>query len=172
MKGLRSLKTDPDGKTTLATFPRLDGAFTGWRASEITVADLKRFRAEGKAEGLSDVRLNRYMATIRAIFNRAIKDELITRAEAPSYFPTVAEPNEARGAVFVEDGWYAPLNKAASRSRCAQPSCWPTTAAYGSTRCFACGGSTSIRRLDSPRCPQRSPRRASHAWCPGIRTSN
>lgn len=111
MKGLRSLKTGTDGKTTLATFPRLDDAFTGWRASEITVADLKRFRAEGKAERLSDVRLNRYMATIRAIFNRAIKDELITRGEAPSYFPTVAEPNEARGAVFVEDGWYAPLKK-------------------------------------------------------------
>lgn len=51
------------------------------------------------------------MATLRAAFRQAIKDELITTQEAPAYFPTVAEPNEARGAVFVEDGWYDPLRK-------------------------------------------------------------
>jgi integrase len=111
MKGLRSLVKDHDGNPTLNTLSRLDKAFGGWRASEITVADLKRFRADGKADGISDVRLNRYLATIRAMFNRGIKDELITRTEAPSYFPTVAEPNEARGAVFIAAKWYDGLRK-------------------------------------------------------------
>ena len=109
MKNLRSLVKDNDGKPTLNTIPRLDKYYSGWRASEITVADLKRFRTDGKSEGLSDVRLNRYMATLRAAFNQAIKDDLITRTEAPSYFPTVTEPNEARGAVFFKREWYEPL---------------------------------------------------------------
>ena len=110
-KGGRSLKTDKDGKRTLATLPRLDRSFSGWRAREITVADLKRFRAEGRAGGLSDARLNRYMATLRAAFRLAAKDGLITTAESPAYFPMTPEPNEARGALFVEDGWYQPLRK-------------------------------------------------------------
>ena len=110
-KGGRSLKTDREGKTTLATLPRLDRSLRGWRAREITVADLKRFRSDGKADGLSDARLNRYMATLRAAFRLAVKDGLITAAESPAYFPMVAEPNEARGALFVEDAWYQPLRK-------------------------------------------------------------
>lgn len=111
MKGLRSLKYKKDGSPTLATIPRLDKYFEGWKANDITIADLKRFRSEARAEGLSDARANRYMATIRAIFNQARKDELITRAEMPSYFPVVAEPNEARGAIFLKPEWYKPLRK-------------------------------------------------------------
>ena len=111
MKGLRSLKRLPDGGPTLATIPRLDRAFAGWRASDITVAQLKRFRSAARAEGLSDARANRYMATLRAAFRQAARDELITRAEMPSYFPTVHEPNEARGAVYIKDEWYGPLRK-------------------------------------------------------------
>jgi integrase len=107
----RSLKKDKEGKPMLATFPRLDKYFSGWQAHEIDLAALKRFRVDGKAEGLSDARLNRYMATLRAAFRQAIKDDVITSAEAPAYFPTVAEPNEARGAIYVEDGWYEPLKK-------------------------------------------------------------
>src|SRR5436309_10204111 len=30
---------------------------------------------------------------------------------APSYFPTVTEPNVARGAVFIRREWYAPLRR-------------------------------------------------------------
>lgn len=111
-KNLRSLKRDKSGQVTLATLPRLDGYFSRWRAAEITVADLKRFRAEGKAEDLSDARLNRYMATLRAMFRQGAKDELITATELPAYFPTVGEPNVARGALYVQREWYAPLRKA------------------------------------------------------------
>ncbi|HXX20503.1 MAG TPA: tyrosine-type recombinase/integrase [Candidatus Acidoferrum sp.] len=111
-KGLRSLKADEDGNPTLATLPRLDNAFDGWRAGDITIADLKNFRAKAREDGLSDARCNRYMATLRAMFNQGRKDELITSREVPSYFPMVAEPNEARGALYVEDRWYAPLRKA------------------------------------------------------------
>ena len=110
-KGLRSLKTDKEGKQTIATFPRLDKYFSGWKAREITVADLKRFRSEAKAEGLSEARCNRYMATLRAMFNQAVKDELLTRAELPPYFPAVHEPNEARGAIFFKREWYEPMLK-------------------------------------------------------------
>jgi integrase len=110
-KGLRSLVPDPDGKPTLNTIPRLDKHFSGYKAREVSIADLKRFRAEGKADGLSDARLNRYLATLRAMFNQARKDELITRAELPPYFPVTQEPNEARGAVFVKREWYDPLRK-------------------------------------------------------------
>ena len=109
--GRRSLKKDKNGKPTLATLPRLDNHFIGWKAREITLPHLKRFRNEAKADGLSDARSNRYMATLRAMFNRAVKDQLITRLECPAYFPTVAEPNEARGAVFIKREWYEPLKR-------------------------------------------------------------
>ena len=110
-KGNRSIKNGSDGKPTLNTIPRLDNYFSGWKAREVTVMDLKRFRTEGKEEGLSDARLNRYMATLRAMFNQARKDELITRVELPPYFPVVSEPNEARGAIFFKREWYEPLRK-------------------------------------------------------------
>lgn len=110
-KKLRSLKHTKDGTVTLATLPRLDKAFTGWKASEITTAHVRRFREEGKRDGLSDARLNRYTATLRAMFRQAAKDELITRTEMPAYFPTVAEPNEARGAIYIKDEWYKPLRQ-------------------------------------------------------------
>ncbi|HTX13700.1 MAG TPA: tyrosine-type recombinase/integrase [Candidatus Baltobacteraceae bacterium] len=111
VKKLRSLKRAEDDEPTLATLPRLDLAFGTWRAADITTADLKRFRAAAKSDGLSDARTNRYMATIRAMFNQGLRDELLTRAEVPAYFPMVREPNEARGAIFIEPGWYKPLRK-------------------------------------------------------------
>jgi integrase len=108
---IRSLKKDRQGNITLNTLPRLDSFFGGWRAREIQVAHLKRFRAEGKRDGLSDTRLNRYMATLRKMFRQGIKDELITGEEEPAYFPMTKEPNEAVGALFIEPVWYAPLRK-------------------------------------------------------------
>jgi integrase len=111
LKGRRSLTQTKDGQPTIATLPRLDKSFAGWRAGDFTTAVLKRFRTEGKAAGLSDARLNRYMATLRKMFNQGLKDELITRDEIPSYFPTVHEPNVARGAVFITREWYGALRK-------------------------------------------------------------
>ncbi len=108
---IRSLKKDRQGNPTLNTLPRLDRSFGGWRARDITVADLKRFRAEGKQQRLSDARLNRYMATLRKMFRQAIKDELITGEEEPSYFPMTGEKNVARGAIFIKPEWYTPLRK-------------------------------------------------------------
>jgi hypothetical protein len=116
-KKLRSLKRDRDGNPTLATLPRLDRSFGGWRASEITAPVIKGFRDEGKRDGLSDARLNRYVATLRAMFRTGLRqggpdgNPLITSAEAPAYFLTVPEPDEAPGAVFIRREWYAPLRK-------------------------------------------------------------
>jgi integrase len=109
-KGMRSLKWK-GGKATLDTLPRLDKFFGTWRASDITIADLKRFRAEAKVEGLTDARINRYMATLRAMLKQAVKDEILTGAEIPGYFPSVKEPNEAVGAVYIESKWYGLLRK-------------------------------------------------------------
>src|SRR5258708_27816286 len=64
-RGSRSLKRNADGRPTLGTLPRLDRAFGGWRAGEVAIADLKRFRADGRREGLTDARLNRHLATLR-----------------------------------------------------------------------------------------------------------
>jgi integrase len=108
----RSLKKDAEGKLSVNTLSRLDHFFGGWRAREIQVAHLKRFRIEGRKDGLSDARLNRYMATLRKMFRQGVKDEIITGEEEPSYFPMTEEPNEAVGAIFIEPQWYAPLRKA------------------------------------------------------------
>src|SRR6266478_7858145 len=66
----RSLKRDKAGAITLATLPRLDRFFGTWRAAEISTGDIRRFRIEGNQNGLSDARLNRYVATLRAMFRR------------------------------------------------------------------------------------------------------
>jgi len=110
-KNLRSLKRDKDGAVTLATLPRLDKFFGGWRAADITPPQLRRFRAECRNDGLSDARANRYIATIRAALKQAAKDELITTAELPSYFPMMKEPSKAQRALFIEPRWYAPLRQ-------------------------------------------------------------
>ncbi len=110
-KKLRSLKRSKEGAVTLETLPRLDKFFGGYKAGEITIADLKRFRIGCREDGLSDVRANRYMATLRAMMRRALKDELITPVEMPGHFPMIGEKNVARGAIYVKPEWYAPLRK-------------------------------------------------------------
>jgi integrase len=110
-KGRRSLKRVGEEMHSLDTIPRLNQAFSGWRVTDLTTNHVRRFRLQGKQEGLSDARLNRYIATLRAMFKQAAKDELITAAEMPAYFPMVHEPNEARGAVYIKDEWYRPLRR-------------------------------------------------------------
>jgi integrase len=117
-KKLRSLSYDKDGQPTLATLPLLDKFFGGWRASDITAQAVRRFRREGKdtkqygGRPRDDKRMNRYVATLRAMLRQGVKDELITSAEMPAYFMMTHEPNEAVGAIFIKPEWYAPLRKA------------------------------------------------------------
>jgi integrase len=107
----RSLKWTKEGKPTLNTLPLLDKFFGTYKASEITTADLRRFRREAKTPKRNEKRLNRYMATLRRMFRLALRDELITRAEMPGYFPMTPEPNVAVGARLIEPRWYAPLRR-------------------------------------------------------------
>ena len=107
----RSLKWTKDGSPTLNTLALLDEFFGGYKARDITVADLRRFRREARTDTRGDKRLNRYVATIRRMFTLALKDELLTRAEMPSYFPMTKEPNVAVGAIYIEPRWYAPLRR-------------------------------------------------------------
>lgn len=106
-----SLKKVGDEEATLDTLPRLDRFFGGWLAQDITRADIDPFREMGKADGLSEKRLNRYVATLRKMFNQAKKDELITQAEVPAYFPQTHELNEAVGAIFIKKEWYGPIRR-------------------------------------------------------------
>jgi integrase len=109
-KGVRTLKYK-EGKAYLQTHARLDRFFGGQRAGEITIADLKRFRRDTRADGVTDATVNRHIAALRAMMKQAVKDELITNAEIPGYFPMVDEPNEARGAFYIEQKWYDALRK-------------------------------------------------------------
>src|SRR5437588_474047 len=84
------------------------------RRARLTQANIRRFRQEGKDDCLSDVRLNRYVATLRAMFRQAAKDEIITTKEMPAYFPMVKERNEGRGAIFIQPEWYTALRKVLS----------------------------------------------------------
>ena len=109
----RSLRRTSTG-TSLDVLGRLDKYFSGWRAKDITLDQLNRFRAEGKREGLSDQRLNRYISALRKMFNQGIKNGRITSAQAPLYYPMVVEPNEAIGAIFIEREWYTALQQTLS----------------------------------------------------------
>jgi integrase len=110
-KGMRSLKRGKDGQVVHPTLPRLDKFFDAYRAAEITIADLRRFRTDGHTDGLSDARLNRYMATLRSMFNQAVKDEILTRTELPGYFPMGEETIPPRVNAFIEVKYYAALRK-------------------------------------------------------------
>lgn len=134
-KGRRSLKKVGEEMNSLDTIPRLDKTFTSWRVTDITTNDVRHFRLQGKQEGLSDARLNRYVATLRAMFKQAAKDELITAAEMPAYFPMVHEPNEARGAIYIKREWYKPLCRALPEPlRSAFTLCWRTSVRVGEMR--------------------------------------
>jgi integrase len=110
-RGMRMLKINRQGNLSHATLPRLDKFFAGYRARDITIDDLRRFRADGHTDGLSDARINRYMATLRGMFNQSLKDELLTRTEVPPYFPMGKESGRARAEAFIEPQFYAPLRK-------------------------------------------------------------
>src|ERR1700733_7276950 len=102
-----------DNQPTLKTIPRLDHYFDTQKAANITTEDIHRFRAEGKREGLSDARLNRYVATLRAMFRWAGKCEKLSAAEIPAYFPMVKESSEAPEAtIYIKEEWHKPLREA------------------------------------------------------------
>lgn len=111
-KKLRSVRWR-DGKPTLATIPRLNNYFQGWKAAEITQDAIDKFRADGKRDGLSDARLNRYVATLRAMFRWAARKGKLTAREMPAYFPMVAESRFAPDdTIAIEPRWYVPLREA------------------------------------------------------------
>ena len=92
-------------------FARLDKFFGGWHVKDFGVASLKRFRQECRRDGITDATVNRSMAALRRMFNLAVENELIERADIPSYFPMVKEPKKNLNAIFIKDEWYQPLAK-------------------------------------------------------------
>lgn len=108
---MKTLLYDKERNPTLATLPRLDEAFETWRANQITAEVIRRFRREGRHDGLSNKRLNRYVTTLSAMFHWGLKDGMISQHEMPSYFERTPERNEAVGAIYIEPEWYEPLRK-------------------------------------------------------------
>ncbi len=93
---------------TIKTGP-LDRFFGGWRVSDFSVADLKRYRAEGLAQGKSQSTLNRHMAALRRMFKLAVQNELLTLAEIPAYFPQMKESRKAVNPVYIDKQQYKKL---------------------------------------------------------------
>jgi integrase len=107
---LRSLEYH-NGKPTLQTHTRLDAFFSGWKAADITTEVIRRFRKQGIDGGLSNQRLNRYVAELSKMFHDAVHDGLITSAEMPLKFPKTQEKNEAKDAIYIEKEQYNALRK-------------------------------------------------------------
>lgn len=86
-EGRRSLKRLKDGTEYVGGVrTHLDGFFAGWRASEISTHELRRFVDKRLAEGAEKGTINGSLALLRSMFNVAWKDGLLRRDDVP-YFP-------------------------------------------------------------------------------------
>jgi len=94
-EGHRSLRRSKDGREWISgVHPHLDNFFMGWRASQITTRELRRFVEKRLAEGSSKGTINGSLAVLRIMFNVAWKDGLLDRNDVP-YFPMFA-PSKPR----------------------------------------------------------------------------
>ena len=94
----RSLRRAADGTEYVGGVrPHLDTFFGGWRASEITTYELRRFVDARLANGASNGAVNNLLALLRSMFNVAWKDGWIERNDVPHFpmFPPSA-PRDIR----------------------------------------------------------------------------
>ncbi|MSQ47466.1 MAG: hypothetical protein EXR78_03600 [Deltaproteobacteria bacterium] len=74
-------------------------SFAGWKASDITVTDLRAFIARRQEEGAANAEINRELATLRRGFNLALQADRIPRMP---HFPRLQESAPRAG--FFEAG--------------------------------------------------------------------
>jgi integrase len=100
----KSLRTDKHGAPYLDKVTRLDGFFSGFRASEITTDDARKFIADQQAKGLSNGSINRSLAALKRMFNLAKRDGKLRNIP---YFPMLREATPRQG--FFEREQYDKL---------------------------------------------------------------
>jgi len=105
--GRRSLKKDEEGNPYSDAVRRLDDYFTGFKASEIDTAQIKRFAREQQERGLANGSINRSVSALRRMFNLARKEGKLRFAP---YFPMLRENPPRKG--FFEKADYEALFRA------------------------------------------------------------
>ena len=70
----KSLRRNKDGAPHLDKVVRLDGFFSGYRASEIGADLIRKFIADRQAKGLANGSINRSVSALRRMFNLAKQD--------------------------------------------------------------------------------------------------
>jgi integrase len=100
----KSLRHDAAGNPHLDKVVRLDGFFSGYRASEIDADRIRKFIREEQTKGLSNGSINRSISALRRMFNLAKEDGKVR--DLP-HFPMVKEAPPRKG--FLERDGYEKL---------------------------------------------------------------
>ena len=103
----KSLRRDREGNPHLDKVIRLDGFFSGYRASEIEADLIRKFIAAEQAKGLSNGSINRSISALRRMFYLAKEDGKIRNLP---HFPMVNEAKPRQG--FFEREQYEALSRA------------------------------------------------------------
>jgi len=103
----KSLRRDKNGDPHLDKVVRLDGFFSGYRASEIDADLIRKFIADQQAKGLANGSINRSVSALRRMFHLAKEDGKIR--DIP-HFPMVKEAKPRQG--FFEREQYDALSQA------------------------------------------------------------
>jgi integrase len=102
--GRKSLRHDSDGNPRMDKVVRLDDFFSGYKASEIDAALIRKFTAEQQAKGKSNGSINRSISALRRMFYLAKEDGKLR--DLP-HFPMVEEAAPRKG--FFEREQYEAL---------------------------------------------------------------
>jgi len=103
----KSLRRDGEGKPRLDAVNRLDGFFSGFRASEIDAQLIRRFALHEQERGLSNGSVNRSISALRRMFHLAAEDD---RLRTVPHFPMLRESAPRDG--FLETAEYGNLSLA------------------------------------------------------------
>jgi integrase len=105
--GRKSLRHDKDGAPYLDKVTRLDGFFSGFRASEVDTDVVRKFIADQQGRELSNASINRSISALKRMFNLARQDGKLRNVP---YFPMLKEASPRSG--FLEREQYEALSRA------------------------------------------------------------
>jgi integrase len=100
----RSLRYGPGGAPRLDKVVRLDSYFEGFRASEITTDDIRKFIVDQQKRQLANATINRSLGALKRMFNLAKRDGSLRNAP---YVPMLKEAAPRQG--FFERTQYEAL---------------------------------------------------------------
>lgn len=102
--GAKSLRRGKDGKPYLEAVRRLDDYFEGFRTCEIGPDDIREYKRQQRAAGLTAGSINRSLASLRRMFTLAQQEEKLTNAP---YIKMLTEAKARQGT--LPHAQYAPL---------------------------------------------------------------